>query len=68
METSRTPWDQLLPRDFLPAFHEHNYIIMACDINISFGKARQQLQREGGGLSRNCGMHSIWLTGGGIIL
>lgn len=41
METFRTPWDQLMPRDFLPAFHENNYIIMVCDINISFGKVRQ---------------------------
>lgn len=41
METFRAPWDQLMPRDFLPAFHENNYIIMVCDINISFGKVRQ---------------------------
>jgi hypothetical protein len=48
-----------MPRDFLPAFHENNYIIMVCDINISFGKVRQQLHREGSGLSKNCGMCSI---------
>lgn len=56
METFRTPWDQLMPRDFLPAFHENNYIIMVCDINISFGKVRQRLHREGSGLSKVCGM------------
>lgn len=49
METFRTPGDQLTPRDFLPAFHENNYIIMVWDINISFGKARQRL---GGGRKR----------------
>lgn len=59
METFRIPWDQLMPRDFLSAFHENNYIIMVCDINISFGKGRQQLHREGSGLSKNCGMCSI---------
>lgn len=43
--------DQLMPRDFLPGFHENNCIIMVCDINISFGKVRQQLHREGCSMS-----------------
>lgn len=59
METLGTPRDQLMPRDFLPAFHENNYIIMLCGINISFGKVRQWLHREGSGPSKNYGMCSI---------
>lgn len=51
--------DQLMPRDFLPSFHENNCIIMACDINIGFGKVRQQLHREGCSMSKHSGMCSI---------
>lgn len=51
--------DQLMPRDFLPGFHENNCIIMVCDINIGFGKVRQQLHREGCSMSKPSGMCSI---------
>lgn len=51
--------DQLTTRDFLPGFHENNCIIMVCDINIVFGKVRQQLCREGCSMSKRSGMCSI---------
>lgn len=51
--------DQLMPRDFLPGFHENNCIIMVCDINIGFGKVRQQLHGEGCSMSKHSGMCSI---------
>lgn len=60
--------DQLRPRDFLPGFHENNCIIMVCDINIDFGKVRQQLHREGCSMSKHSGMCSIWQKRSGIFL
>lgn len=57
-----------MPRDFLPGFHENNYIIMVCDINIDFGIVRQQLHREGSSVSKFCGMCSIGQQIGNILL
>lgn len=60
--------DQLMPRDFLLGFHENNCIIMVCDINIGFGKVRQQLRREGCSMSKRSGMCSIWQKRSGVRL